>query len=211
MSGKYGISRNVSGVYKITNTITGDFYIGSSQKVTMRFSNHLNRDARRYYRKDKFHTDVIDFGKENYKCELLEECAVENLLEREQYYFDILHPKYNQVRPCKNHLLVEAVKKKAKLAQDTQEYKQRIRKVHDSKDFKLKCKLIKRTGVRRDRKVDMFISDTLFVTFSSISTAARWVSKNKDYVGKNKTSKIKAVCDGERNTAYGFRWRYSKV
>ena len=29
--------------------------------------------------------------------------------------------------------------------------------------------------------------------------------------GKNKTSKIKSVCDGERKSAFGYSWRYKKV
>ena len=41
---KYGIGYKVSGVYKITNKITGDFYIGSSVKVVNRLSNHFNRE-----------------------------------------------------------------------------------------------------------------------------------------------------------------------
>lgn len=30
----------VSGVYKITNTVTGDFYIGSSKNVKRRWTEH---------------------------------------------------------------------------------------------------------------------------------------------------------------------------
>ena len=30
----------ISAVYKITNTITGDFYIGSSKNVKKRWTNH---------------------------------------------------------------------------------------------------------------------------------------------------------------------------
>lgn len=56
------------------------------------------------------------------------------------------------------------------------------------------------------------IKDGLVVEkFISIQEASRYISKNYSYIGKNKTSKIKDVCDGNRRTAYGFVWRYSKV
>jgi len=212
MRGKYGIIGTVSGVYKITNKITKDFYIGSSISVVSRFSNHLNRDARKQYGKDKFHTDVIDYGKENFKCELLEECHCDNLLEREQYYYDKLNPTYNQIRPCENPFKTDYVKKKARAAQQTDEHKEKRRKIHNSYEFKHKCKMINRNGLHtKDKPVEMFWTDTLIISFSSISTAARWISKTTKFKGKNKTSKIKAVCDGERITAYGYKWRYRKV
>ena len=38
-----------------------------------------------------------------------------------------------------------------------------------------------------------------------------YITENTNYKGKNKTSKIKAVCDGERTSAYGYQWEYNKV
>ena len=48
-------------------------------------------------------------------------------------------------------------------------------------------------------------------TFECLRDASRYITENTNYKGKNKTSKIKAVCDGERTSAYSYQWEYNKV
>ena len=86
------------GVYKITNIINQKYYIGSSVNIFGRFSNHMNRDARRYPN-HKFYKDVLKYGHLNFKLEILELCSRDVLIEREQYYYDLYSPEYNLVRP----------------------------------------------------------------------------------------------------------------
>ncbi|MPN37003.1 hypothetical protein SDC9_184515 [bioreactor metagenome] len=45
----------------------------------------------------------------------------------------------------------------------------------------------------------------------SLSDAGRWVVNNTNFKSKNPTSKIKAVCDGERKSAFGYTWSYVEV
>ena len=42
------MAEKISGVYKITNTITGDFYIGSSKNVKKRWVEHPTAEAKKY-------------------------------------------------------------------------------------------------------------------------------------------------------------------
>lgn len=81
----------VVGVYKITNLITGDFYIGQSKNIYKRIYNH------RYpgIHSKNFESDIQKYGWKNFKVEVIEECAESDLLEREAYYIDRLHPVYN--------------------------------------------------------------------------------------------------------------------
>lgn len=44
----------------------------------------------------------------------------------------------------------------------------------------------------------------------TLGEAGRWIKENTKYKSKNPVSKIKAVCDGERPTAFGYKWRYKK-
>lgn len=202
------MKRGLIGVYKITNIINGKFYIGSSVDVSNRYSTHLGRDARDYQNKHPFYSEIIKYGKENFVLELLEECDRELLIEREQYYYDKLKPVYNKVRPAENNFVHKEVQEKANRNSNTPELVKRRKELYNSPEY---LDLFRHMHVNKMKSVDMIENDLLIRRFISLRDAARYISENFDYKGKNKTSKIKAVCDGERKTAYGYEWRYSKV
>ena len=70
------------GIYKITNNINGKIYIGQSNNIQRRFSEHQNRGAT-----SRIPVDIAiqRYGKENFKKEILEECDITELDEREKY------------------------------------------------------------------------------------------------------------------------------
>lgn len=83
------------GIYKITNTLTGDTYVGSSQDIVARWKKHrweLNTDR---------HTNTYlvrawkKYGQEAFKFKIVEECAIDCLLEREQFYLNSGEHVYN--------------------------------------------------------------------------------------------------------------------
>ena len=86
----------ISGVYKITNNITGDFYIGSSKNIKQRWYSH--RDKIFWQRRPgmRLYQAFIKYGLDNFKFEVIEETV--NLREREQYWIDLLKPNYNAIR-----------------------------------------------------------------------------------------------------------------
>jgi group I intron endonuclease len=81
-----------SGVYKLTNEMTGKFYIGSSIDIDRRFLDH-KRDLN-----NKTHVNIIlqrswnKHGEKAFSIIILEECSPEKCFEREQYYLDTLQP-----------------------------------------------------------------------------------------------------------------------
>lgn len=97
------MSSSISGIYKITNTVTGDFYIGSSKSIEKRWANHKRPSSWKREPNKKLYKDIQKYGIESYKMDVLEEC--DNLFEREQYWIDILKPTYNSRKSCnkKNH------------------------------------------------------------------------------------------------------------
>jgi len=170
----------------------------------------MKRDALRYSKNGhKFYVDVINYGSENFKLEILEECDRINLLEREQFWYDELQPFYNMIRPTECNFLNEEVKKKAiSRSQTSEKVKERKEKYNTEKYVNIfrNCQSYKM------KNVDMFTLEDVFIkSFISIQEASRYITETTDFKGVNKTSKIKAVCDGERITAYGFKWKYSKV
>ena len=57
----------ISGIYKITNTITGDFYIGSSKDVKKRWANHKCCNSPNMI----IAKAIKKYGVENFKFEIL--------------------------------------------------------------------------------------------------------------------------------------------
>ena len=89
-------NKNKSGIYKFTNKLNGNFYIGSSVNLSRRFINYYTLS---YISKVKSHFTIsralIKYGYFNFELEILEYCDVSDLLKREQYYIDSLKPIYN--------------------------------------------------------------------------------------------------------------------
>ena len=103
-----------TGIYKITNPITNDFYIGSAINIEKRWQTH--RDTLKRKKHKNIHLQRA-YDKENisFIFEILELCDKNTLIEREQSYIDNLKPKYNICRQAKSSLGVkrsEETKKK---------------------------------------------------------------------------------------------------
>ena len=86
----------IAGVYKITNIITGDFYIGSSQNIKQRWANHKSPSKWKLHPGMKLYQAFINYGLDNFTFEILEETA--DVKKREQYWIKQLNPSYNSNR-----------------------------------------------------------------------------------------------------------------
>lgn len=201
---KYGIRSKVCGVYLITNKITGDSYVGSSVDIAQRCSNHFNRDARKYPNKP-FYRDTLHYGYENFEFIVLEECERSILIERELYYYHKLHPTYNVVTPSENNFKNPEVRK---LAIEGTKRTHNLKEKYDCDEYRT---LFRSMHVKRMKPIEMLKDGVVIKEFISIREGARWCDENTEFKGKNKTSKIKSVCDGERKSAFGYSWRYKKV
>lgn len=85
------------GIYKITHTPTGEFYIGSSKNISQRFYFHKMHLVREHSLDCSW--EISDYDVCNYKFEILEECDIDKLKERESYY--ILHSDPSLIRNVK--------------------------------------------------------------------------------------------------------------
>ena len=83
-----------SGIYKITNEVTGKFYIGSAKDVDWRWVEH-KRDLRlKSHCNPKLQHSWDFYGSEKFTFTVLEEVEPDQqkLFAREQYYLDIFKP-----------------------------------------------------------------------------------------------------------------------
>ena len=88
----------ISGVYKITNTITGDSYIGSSKDVKQRWANHKCLSTWKNYPNKQLYQDMQKYGVDKFELQILAEVEAEYLKETEQQFIETLKPTYNSNR-----------------------------------------------------------------------------------------------------------------
>ena len=88
----------ISGVYKITNAVTGDFYIGSSKDVKSRLENHKCPSTWKNRPNNPLYLDMKKYGVDKFELQILEEVEPEQLKEKEQQFIEKLKPTYNNIR-----------------------------------------------------------------------------------------------------------------
>lgn len=86
---------NIIGIYKIENQRNGKQYIGSSNNVNKRLTEHRRVLKNGIHHSIKLQRAVNKYGIENFTFCLLEECTEGDLLKQEQRYFDLFKPEYN--------------------------------------------------------------------------------------------------------------------
>ena len=85
----------ISAVYKITNTITGDFYIGSSKDVKKRWREHKCQSKWKDNPNKQLYKDMQKYGLDKFDFEILEQVEIDKLKEKEQQFIETLKPTYN--------------------------------------------------------------------------------------------------------------------
>ena len=123
----------IIGVYKITNTITGDFYIGSSKNVKERWRNHKKPSKWKQYPNNPMYLDMQKYGLDKFEFEILAEVEIDKLKETEQQFIEMLQPTYNNRRA--NGWNIESQKKYKKSTKGKESH----RKAQNKYDNQLCC------------------------------------------------------------------------
>ena len=83
-------TKTICGIYKITNQITKECYIGQSIDVAKRFKDHakcgLDIDRPQG---NRLYQSMLEYNLWNFSFELLEECPKEQLNEKEKFYISL--------------------------------------------------------------------------------------------------------------------------
>ena len=112
----------ISGIYKITNTVTGDFYIGSSKDVKHRLTAHKCKSKWNEYPNNPMYLDMQKYGVDKFVFEILEVVEPEKLKETEQQFIETLKPIYNDRNA--NGLDIDKRKESQKEYKKTDKYKE---------------------------------------------------------------------------------------
>lgn len=86
----------IIGVYKITNTVTKDFYIGSSNNIKNRWIEHKCPSTWKRHPNNPLYLDIQKYGVDSFDFQILEEVEIAHLKEKEQWFIETLKPAYNK-------------------------------------------------------------------------------------------------------------------
>jgi group I intron endonuclease len=103
----YEANRSKSGIYRLNNLITGKSYVGSSISLSNRFRVYYSLiSLKRKLSKGSsaIYSALLKYGYSNFSLDILEYCEPDVLIKREQYYIDLLEPKYNLLKIAGNKL-----------------------------------------------------------------------------------------------------------
>lgn len=84
-------NRGKCGIYRWVNQINGKSYVGSAVNLSKRLSEHFIGNKSNIIIQQAFDK----YGLSNFSVEILEYCDQQILIEREQYYLDLINKKYN--------------------------------------------------------------------------------------------------------------------
>ena len=82
---------NICGIYTITNLIDSKIYVGYSQDIYQRKSQHFSDLSKNIHKNIHLQRAYKKHGKENFKFEILEECIKEVLAIREDFWCRVLN------------------------------------------------------------------------------------------------------------------------
>ncbi len=79
----------IIGIYKITNIETQQIYIGQSKQIRERWREHCKAGLQiDTPGNNKLYTNMIQYGLGNFTFELMEQCSIDKLDERERYWIE---------------------------------------------------------------------------------------------------------------------------
>jgi len=178
-------NNNKTGIYKWTHIISGKSYVGSAINLSNRLKNYYNLaylEREIIKNNSMIYRALLKYGYSSFKLDILEYCNPNALIEREQYYFDLLKPEYNIlkfVRSIKGFKHSKATIKLMRIA--------KLGSKH-SEDTKFKI------AANNAQAQSILVTDNrtnISKEFTSIRKAAKFVAIHHSYLAKViKTHKI---------------------
>lgn len=173
-----------SGVYKILNTVTGDYYIGSSVSLYNRICSHYQNLRRKIHGNFKLQNSYNKYGENSFKVSILSYEDPKNVRKIEYDLIEKEKPAYNLVNIFNEYYFDDEVRLKMSNSQ----------------------KLLQKTGLNNheSKPVECYDLDGNYVkTFDSMSLALKELGKNNSCGAQQ----IGKCIRKERISAYGYQWK----
>lgn len=111
-------NKGKAGIYRWINVVNNKDYIGSSINLSIRFRDYFSINSLKIFikrNKSAIYSALLKYGYCSFKLEILEYCDISTVIEREQYYLDILKPGYNILKIAGSRLGTKQSEKTKKL------------------------------------------------------------------------------------------------
>jgi hypothetical protein len=176
---------NKTGIYKWTHIISGKSYVGSAINLSNRLKNYYNLvylEREIIKNNSMIYRALLKYGYSSFKLDILEYCNPDALIEREQYYFDLLKPEYNilkYARSIKGFKHSKATIKLMRIAKLGSKHSESVKFKIATNNAQAQSVLVTDNSTNKSKK------------FTSIRKAAKFVGIHHSYVAKIiKTHKI---------------------
>lgn len=213
------------GIYKITNKINSKSYIGQSIDIERRWRSHktepFNPNASQY--NTIFYKAIRKYGINNFSFEILEECAIEELDQKEKYWINY-YSTYIQNKDAQGYNMTDGGQSKVilyntndiltlwtagKTVSEIAEIMQcNVNTVANHLEAKgiSKQERTYRANEYKGVKVEQYTLDGQFVAeHLSISAAIRSLGLAEN---TGKTANICYACEHKLTSAYHYIWKY---
>lgn len=90
------VNLDISGVYKIINTVNGKYYVGSAINIRLRWNGHKSQLNRGVHHSQKLQRAWNKYGSGAFEFIVINVCSVEEMFDIEQSYIDIGFKKENK-------------------------------------------------------------------------------------------------------------------
>lgn len=188
--------KHTCGIYKITNTKTGDCYYGQSVDIEGRIKQHFNSNFRKAH-PCKLYKAMKRYGVKNFDWEIIKECHPTALKINLQTVLAGNKAKYNVSKGNKSN------RGYRETSLDS------VARFVDVSRFKLTHDLVEKglytPGNMYHRKPVAKVSlktGKVIKKFTSVLTAEKTMSSAKS------SNHISEVCRGLRTSAYGYGWKF---
>lgn len=206
-------------IYKITNTINDKVYIGKTlSSIEKRFAEHKEDSRRAQEQVRPLYRAMNKYGQDNFSIEVVEECPIELLSNREVYWINFYHSYENGYNATlggdgKQLYDYDAIvngflsgKLIRELAQEFECCTDTVSAALHLANIDTKTNAIKKTqkGLLAKDK-----NGNIIQSFASRKEAVEWLRENgytqSDNID-NITATIGRAANGKRKSAYGFSW-----
>lgn len=213
----------MSYIYKITNNINQKIYIEKTNlTVEKRWKEHCNDFKKERCEKRPLYNAMNKYGIENFSIETIEECLPEESSEKEKYwieYYSSFKNGYNATmggdgKPYIDYELV--IKTYNKIQNQTETAKLLNISIDSVRTILKNYNIPIVSGIEIAKKtqskpvVMINKNNEQLKIFNSIGEAARFLQKENITTCAEKGIKahIGQVCNGKRQTAYGYKWQF---
>ena len=159
----------ISGIYEIRNIINNKKYVGSAASIKSRWEKHRRTLRNNDHANPHLQNAWNKYGEFSFTYSILEVCPKNILIEREQYYIDLLCPEYNIRKVASSNYGLKRTKEMNEKTSKSMKGKQNCLGNKQSKET-IEKRMLKIRGIKKTQEQREVISNAI----------ALWWKKRKE-------------------------------